>query len=277
MRRRVAIVFMVIGALAALPAWADGGKTDRYLTAYLATADASAGNLEKLSSFIDHLASKRSSFRSEKEFVRFVFYKSHQKFLKLYQPAASFGDLTRKGVYNCLTGTALYALLLDHFEISHQVIETNYHIFILANVAGGKVLLEATDPMSGFVDNAEEVEKRLEGYRANKLQASLRDSEIQYEFHFNLWETVSLTELTGLLYFNQAVQTFNAGKLEQTVAYLIEASRYRPSMRMEEFARLVTTSVSASSLPETEKDKCLAGLRGVRRQSIQWMAASAGL
>jgi hypothetical protein len=270
------IIGIWILALASHAGFAENGKANPWLQSFLATDVSTSARLEKFESFVEQAERKHHSFRSQKEFVRYLFFKTHQKFLKHYQPYASFGELMETGRYNCLTGVALYALLLDHFSIQHQIIETNYHIFIIATIDDEPVLLEATDPIAGFIDSSAEFEKRLAGYRNNPRQTQVTKG-VQYEFHFNLWETVSLGELTGLLYFNKAVEEFNQARLENTVAHLVDAGRHRPSARMEEFSALVMASVVSSELSLPTKQKLLVRLREVRKQSVQVMAASAGL
>jgi hypothetical protein len=270
------IIGIWILALASHAVFAEKGEAGEWLRSFLATDAASTSSIEKFESFVEQAEKKRSAFSSEKEFARYLFFKTHQKFLKHYEPNTSFGELMKTGRYNCLTGVALYAVLLDHFNIRHQVIETNYHIFIVATIDNQQVLLEATDPIAGFVDSTVEFEKRLAGYRANARQTPATKG-VQYEFQFNLWETVSLEELTGLLYFNKAVEEFNQAQLENVVAYLTDAVRYRPSARLEEFSSLVIASVVGSELSLTAKQNLLVRLREVRKQSVQWMAASAGL
>lgn len=245
------------------------------LQAYLDTDTSHKVDTEVFTAYLTQLEKKKASFKHERDFLRFVFHKTHQKFLKHYEAYASFSDLLQTGKYNCLTGTALYSIILDHFHITYSTIETNYHIFILAEVDGVPVLLEATDPLSGFVENEKELATKLAHYRDNTLENPSRSKEqVQYEFSFNLWETVSLQELTGLLYFNQAIKSFNEKRLEEATAFLMKAAQFRPSERMEEFSSIVMAVVKESELPSAVKQTLATQLKQVKKQSTQEMSAS---
>lgn len=264
------ICFLLFGA----SSYASDDTTLQTLKKFLNTDISTATDTKALTTFIDHLEKKRPSFKNDRDFLQLLFYKTHQKFLKRYEAYASFPDLLTKGHYDCLTGTALYSLLLDHFKIEYASIETNYHIFILAKVDNKPILLEATDPLSGFTVNEKEINSKLESYRHSTVQKSASGKHVQYEFSFNIWEAVSAEELTGLLYFNQAIKSYNQRELEATTSHLINAARYRPSERVEEFAALVIATIKESDLPATRQQTLIAQLKEAQKRSTQFMSAS---
>lgn len=255
---------------------ANDNRTAQVLQAYLETDSSVKPRTEVFTSFLYQLEKKESSFKREKDFIRHLFLKTHQKFLKNYSTYASFGELLEKGKYNCLTGTALYALILDHFGIEYSVIETNYHIFILAKADGETILLETTDPLNGFVYKQNEIDERLTMYRSNTLQETGKARGVRYEFSFNLWEAVSLTELKGLLYFNHAVQAYNQQQFDASVSFLVMAGKFRPSERIQELASVIMLTIANSELALQEKEKLISQLREVRKQSASMMTASVG-
>lgn len=252
-------------------AGADPVKSDPLL-GFLYTDAATKANPQNFSSFLHQLDKRKHGFKQEKDLVRYIFYKTHQKFLKNFQIESSFGELLANGKYNCLTGTALYALLFEHFNISYSIIETNHHIFIVVNADGNEILIETTDPVEGFVDNPEKIQARLNTYRNNTLPAVAREG-IRYEFSFNLWEAVTLEELTGLLYFNNAVKAFNQQNLTEAAAMLIKAGQYKPSPRIEEFSKLLIFSIRESEIEENEKRDVIQSLTLVQRQHATQLAA----
>lgn len=269
-------IALILCLLTVATSFADDGRIVQVLQSYLETDTSVKPNTDAFSTFLYQLEKKESSFKHEKDFLRHVFLKTHQKFLKNYSAYASFGELLEKGKYNCLTGTALYAILLDHFQIEYSVIETNYHIFILAKADGETILLETTDPLNGFVYKQEDIDERLTSYRNNALQRTDVTKGVRYEFSFNLWEGVSLTELKGLLYFNHAVEAYNQQKLEASVSLLILAGKYRPSERIQEFSSVVMLTIANSDLDLQTKEKLILQLREVRKQSASMMTASVG-
>lgn len=249
----------------------DPVKSDPLL-GFLYTDVAVKANPKNFSTFLQQVDKKKHAFKHEKELVRYIFYKAHKKFLKNFQSESSFGELLTTGKYNCLTGTALYALLFEHFNIEYSIIETNHHIFIIAKADGAEILIETTDPLEGFVDNPEKIQARLNEYRNNALPNTEREG-VRYEFSFNLWEAVTLEELTGLLYFNNAVKAYNKQDLTEAALLLIKAGQYKPSPRIEEFSVLLMLTIRESEMAEDEKKSLLHKLSVVQRQHATQLAA----
>lgn len=271
---RLSAISLVFVLFIGTQTFAVEGITFEVLQSYLNTDTSLKANTENLLAYLDQVEKKKASFKNDREFLRYLFHKTHQKFLKQYEAYSSFSDLVDRGKYDCLTGTALYSLLLDHVGIEYTIIETNYHIFILAKADGKSILLEATDPLSGFVEDEKEIASTLESYRQGTLQEAQSKDRVQYEFSFNLWEAVSLQELTGLLYFNQAIKSFNNQHLAEAASFLVSANRYRPSERIEEFSTLVIAAIAESELSTPVKRSLIFQLKEVKKQSTQVMSAS---
>lgn len=243
------------------------------LLGFLRTDITTKASPKNFSSFLEQIDKKKHAFKHEKDLVRFIFYRTHQKFLKNFQAESSFGELLTVGNYNCLTGTALYALLFEHFNIDYTITETNHHIFIIVKVDGTEILIETTDPVEGFVDDPEKIKVRLNDYKNNTLPNANRDG-VRYEFSFNLWEAVTLEELTGLLYFNSAVKAYNQQNWIEASALLVKAGQYKPSPRIEEFSMLLMLSIRESKLEEDEKKNLLYKLSIVQRQHAMQLTTS---
>jgi len=227
-------------------------RFNHYLDQYLKTngpENASTGAIIELA---DKLETKKKSVHDDFAFLKILFARTHSKFLKEYADCASFTELILSMRYNCLTATALYALLLDRFGYDYRIIETNYHIFLLVTTSKGGVLLETTDPLNGFVADKKSIEERIREYRSgDSPQVSGRPDH--YPFSFDLFREVGLTEMTGLLYFNLAVEAFNRGKIDESIGFLQSASMYYTSERIEEFTRVILMAVSQSNLDDRAK------------------------
>src|SRR5688572_10880329 len=186
MRVIVAIFFLPILAIAqgAQPGLSSS-QFSEYLTAYSRIENPSSFSSDGIEHFMTKLSAKKGTFKSEKIFLGYVFTKTHQRFLKEFQEYATFQQTLTKGRYNCLTGTALYALILEHLHLRYQIIETNHHIFLLAETKDGKILFEATDPLNGFVSSDPEIEKRIETYKKTNLPQTGTD-KMYYRFNVEL-------------------------------------------------------------------------------------------
>jgi hypothetical protein len=270
---RVLVAFLMI-----LPLLAQGqgetsvadGKLTYYLTAYGRT-DGSQADGRDVYEFAERMKVTQASARNEKEFLSQLFSKTHRKFLKSYTDYVSFGETLRKGTYNCLTGTALYALLLDQLGVEYRIIETNYHIFLLAGSGDERALIEATDPLNGFITGSARIAERISEYRKNEVERS-GPSKQYYRYSTELFNDVNLDELLGLLHYNLSVVAYNRRDLPEAIDQLSEAMPLYRSPRIDEFARLVHLMVIESKLEPSVKAHCLSEIEKLRSQQVNLTA-----
>jgi hypothetical protein len=232
--------------------------------------DGSIASTEDFARLIHKLEQKENHLKKE-DFLRLVFFKTRQKFLRHFSEYASFSETLSKGKYNCLTGTALYALLLKHFDIRYQIVETNYHIFLLVTTAEGKFLFDATDPQRGFVADAGEIEKRILQYRQNRLPEVISDKKY-YRYNFNLYNEVSLDEMAGLLYYNRSVKAYNDHDLPFSIDLLGNAQELYNSPRVTEFSTILLLTVIEGKLDKATKANYLKNIQTIRRKQLPILA-----
>jgi hypothetical protein len=244
----------------------SGEKIGYYLNLYQ-QADASSQSTEDVLSFVGKLEQKKASFKNTGDFLEYVFNKTHHRFLKNFSEYASFSEMLEKGNYNCLSGTALYALLLDHFEVPYKIIETNYHIFLLAQTDEGSVLFETTDPANGFVRNKDEIKNRIDGYKQNTIQ-KVKSSKAYYRYSFDLYNEVNLDQMLGLFHYNLSIVAYNCKNLPLSIDHLGKAMELYQSPRIEEFSRILLLSIVEGTLDPSEKDKCLESIRSLRKRHL---------
>ncbi|MEP2026189.1 MAG: hypothetical protein ABJI85_16100, partial [Reichenbachiella sp.] len=100
---------------------------------------------------IDKLKERQSDSKSEAAFLKYVFYTVHRKMLGTYEQYVTFSEIFKKEKkYDCVTGTALYALILDELDVAYEVHETDYHVYLIAKSEGKEYLFESTDALAGF-------------------------------------------------------------------------------------------------------------------------------
>ena len=242
---------------------ANHNTVSYYLRLFSQSGGTLAPPVDKVIAFTERLENKRSTFRSEKAFVHHLFVRTHEQFLSSFKPYATFNELIENGAYNCLTATSLYSVLLDHFRIVYQVIETNEHIFILCKTTGGDVLLETTDLEHGFVDTSQGIERRLQLYRRQNLQTGATT----YSFSGTVMDSVSITGMLGLLHYNHAAKAYNQKDYAAAIAHLHHAFLLHRSPHMEEFASVMILTIQNTTMmdPRIRQDyvqKILALKRG---------------
>jgi len=247
-------------------------KIAYYLNRYSQT-DNTATSTQKVLDFVEKLESKRQAFRRDKDFLEYLFVKTHHQFLRHFAEYPSFRDLLTTGTYNCLTGTALYALLLDHFGIEYRIVETNYHIFLLAATPQGEILFETTDAINGFVSDAALIEKRIAQYRQNSIQAA-NTSKTYYQYDFDLFNEVNLDQVVGLLYYNRSIAAFNRQQLEMSAVELAKAIELYQSPRIEAFSKLILLALLTSDIDQPTRERYIQIIYSIRNRAFEITASA---
>jgi hypothetical protein len=184
---------------------------------------------------LDHIASKKED---KLKLLRSVFQKTHQRLFKKYELHSSFNAMLNEGKYDCVSGSAALGLLLNRFGFPFEIIETDYHVFVVTNLDGKKIILESTLPVGGMITAPSEVEAYLATYKANddtplkKANQSLAGPQIDYSDN-SIFRKVSLRELAGLQYYNDAIVHFNSQDFGRAVTQLHKAFLLYPSERID--------------------------------------------
>jgi len=278
--KRILLVVLIAGSFSGFSqrlalAQDANDRTQRYVNLFLKPDQPAPAATEKISLFICQLEEKKSTFKKDNDFLEYIFKKTHQRFLRHYTEYCTFAELIEGGVYNCLTGTALYSLVLDHFNINYKITETNYHIFLVIETNHGDVLFEATDPINGFVDEPMAVAKRIENYRSIKPDVGKKTC---YRYNTDIYNTVSLEQLVGLMYYNLSVKAYNNRLLSTSINYLDQSVRFYKTSRTDEFTRIIFLTLSAGTMVhDAERDICLQQLKSLGKGDLLFASSSGEL
>jgi hypothetical protein len=216
-----------------------------------------------ISSLTTPLAKKHLS---EVKLARSLFHKAHRKFLRNYEAYATVNDAFGKGNYDCLSGTYILSQALTNLNIRHRIIETNYHVFLIAETNRGEVLLESTDRYGGFVTDPKMIEEKINNYRTNR--SGRLDGQL-YLSHIKIYHEILPVQLSGLVYFNLAVQSYHKNELTASCQYLQSAWKIYDNPRIDEFSPILSRSVMKSDLDEDQK----ARLTGLLKSHTHHMTA----
>lgn len=186
---------------------------------------------------VEDLDFKVSRKKSDLQFIRQIFEKTHQKLLKKYEQHSTFNSMLNEGKFDCVSGSAALSLLLDRYGFDFDIIETDYHVFIVVDLEGKKVILESTLPIGGMITSATEVNKYLESYKPekftplNSLNQGLAGPDIDFANH-SIFRKVNLKQLAGLQYYNDAIVHFNSQAFGLAIDQLSKAYLLYPSDRI---------------------------------------------
>ena len=248
-----------------LDAYHNAAVINQHLPLFLGTVNETKKgepmSLPNLKSYMDKLSHKRTRLKSDKRFLNYLFYKTHRKYLKLYQAHTSVEDILERGTYDCVSGTAFYALLLDHLGIDYEIKEFDFHILMVAKVGNLRFLIESTDPAGGLNSNPREIAARIKQYVVKdsapyKLSANINEKPRHYSVPIN--KNIGLTELAGLFHYNNAVYFYNQKDAFKAARSIRKSMALYNSKRIRAFRRLAARSfLSDPNLTQLQKEKLI--------------------
>ena len=192
---------------------------------------------EKWSQLSRELQIKKSKTRNELNFLRILFQKTHKRVLKNYEQHSTFNDLLGQGDFDCVSGSAALGILLERFDYDFEIIETDYHVFIIVNLDGKNIILESTLPIGGMITSTSKVKAYLDSYKpkeyAQVTSYNQRIGDTSFDISENaIFRKVDMVQLAGLLYYNDAILDFNSQKYRKAADQLTKAYILYPSPRV---------------------------------------------
>jgi hypothetical protein len=154
--------------------------------------------------------------------VKFVYDYVHKRFLKVYKLQNSFTDIFTKGEYNCVSASALYAVIFSKLDIPYTIIEAPQHVYLVAYPQSHKILIETTSPEKGYYQFSDNFITQY----VKSLYSSKLIGELEYKTHTanQLFDTyyfnskgLNLKEITGLQYSNYAIYHSDDKKYHEAI------------------------------------------------------------
>ncbi|MFY0591830.1 hypothetical protein [Roseivirga sp.] len=241
----------------------------------LRTNDAELSNLyTAYDDVVDILERLRKHKKRDRAFLRSIFYKVHKRILINYERQATMAETMQTGNFGCLTGTAIYALILSHFQFDYEIIELPNHVFIKLNVDGQDMLIESTNPEGGLMSISKKLAQNMEqiGFDTRKLkllttvgEGSVGEWEL-FEGHVK----INLRELAGLQYFNESIRYYIQKEYLLSMEMISAAYEHYPSKRNEKLMQLVINKIlKYDHIKEELKNKYLKQyITRVKKQKI---------
>ncbi len=169
---------------------------------------------QKWNELVLELDKKRAKTKNDYNFLRQIFQKSHNTLLKTYVKHSTFNEMLKVGEFDCVSGSATLGMLLNRYGYDYDIVETDYHVFIVVNVKDKNIILESTLPIGGMITSPTDVQAYLDSYKTvefaqlSSLTQRLGNPEEDLSNH-SIFRKVSLLELAGLQYYNDAITHFN--------------------------------------------------------------------
>ncbi len=163
-----------------------------------------------------------------------VYEAIQSQFLKHYELENSMIEVFEKGWYNCVSGTALHALVFDLLNIPYQIREQPKHVFIVAYPGTHNVIIETTAPEKGYLPVNGKMAETFVRYLLIEQVISENDYKSEealsiFNRHYYAKGNLSLHELTALQYCNYGVYASERDQYAQALMYFKKAYYISPS------------------------------------------------
>ncbi len=193
------------------------------------------------------LSEKQEKFNDELRFLKHLFNYVHRKQLNTYQQYATITETLGKSKrYNCVSGTALYAMLLSDLGYHYSIKEFDYHVLLIVHLADRDVLLESTDPYNGFVDVKDEINEILDSHL--KVKSPYQENEVVSHVFAQSMRDIELSDLAGLQYYNSALIHYNKQEYFYALVDVKKAYALYPSNRIKGIHDLISELHRESSV-----------------------------
>lgn len=166
---------------------------------------------KKIAVFIEKAIQKKQKQNSDIRFLQWLHRQIHEEFLQTYRSPVAFHQIFETKEYDCVTGTLLTAYILEKVGYGFDIIETADHVYLQVLLPKKSVLIETTDPSRGVVSDSVSIAHRLAKHTKK--------------------QKISLFQLTGIQYYNQAVQYYQAYRFAEAENSLAKAEMIYASER----------------------------------------------
>jgi hypothetical protein len=184
---------------------------------------------------------------SERKKVKFIYNYIHKRYFKVYKLNNSFSDIFAKGEYNCVSGSAMYAIVFRMMSIPFQIVEAPQHVFLFAYPQTDKIVIETTSPTNGYIRFSDQYMQKYLKYLGESKLVSKEEiekssaDEIFNKYYFSK-QGLTIQELAGIQYANYSYYYLEESNYEKALeeikkAYYLfpgERSRYQLQMLLAE-------------------------------------------
>ena len=201
---------------------------------------------QDLQLFISELKEARKSFKTSKSFLYFVFSETRKKYLKKFVAGQAFSQLFTSGEFNCVSGTALLGWVFNQLQISIQIRETPFHVYLVAEYKPNKFsLIESTSKENWLITGRTNIAIEEKNYKNPEtgnwcLQAAFCSNINKTNCPKSYLRQIDLINLAGLQYLNSAIAYYNQSQIISAYPSLQKAELLYPgSKRIEGLNNLI--------------------------------------
>ena len=164
---------------------------------------------KKIERFYTRMDASLANLNAPRQKAKLIFKEVHAYFFKQYEENVMFSRIFEAGMFNCVTASMLYAIILDHYQIPYEIKEKPTHIYLVALPGRDNILFETTNPRGLYAPD----EKFKREYVNNLVKLKFTTQEhvnaVGLANAFNQYyysnDHITLEQLAGVQYYNQAL------------------------------------------------------------------------
>ncbi len=225
----------------------------------------------QIQDYADELVRSGIQQKNIKKQVKTIYSGVHSKFLKKYNINAFFPDIFKSGEYNCVTATALYAILLERTGIDYSIKVAPEHAYLVADPEGIEAKIETTLPARGVLVFDEKFQRDFVDFLVESKMISQEEFQSTpvpelFESYYTSDKTINLKELAAIQYYNRGIFQFGEQKFAASCQNLEKAASIYPAENVRYALNVARINLFNEHLSTNEYDgKLLANFINANR------------
>ncbi|HLP54428.1 MAG TPA: hypothetical protein VK151_05340 [Fluviicola sp.] len=212
-----------------------------------------------LDAFISEIKSSDMMRMPEVKLMKELHRKVHKRFLTEYKFITPFHEIFETGQYNCVSATALFALVLEGLDIPYNIQEQPTHVYIMAYPETKAISVEMTALkdvyyLPGRKDVTQAVGTLLELNVITEEDVRRNGEQQIYQAFYNTNDVIDLRQLAGIQYFNEAILRANDEQFEDALDIICKAEKLYDVKKTGVFKREMLTTLMADAAFDSMKD-----------------------
>ncbi len=197
--------------------------------------------------------------------IKQIYDEIHKTFLSKYELENHFEDIFHNGAYNCVSGTALFALAFEYLKIPYSIKEKPTHVYLIAYPDSHRILVETTTPAGGYLSMSPMFKQTFVKLLTEQKLISANEASTQSvdaifdKYYFGDQEDIAIANLVGLQYYNAGIYFHEEQKYESAYQQFEKAYAFYPSERV---TYMLMASLNNAMISHTERDTVHAAILG---------------
>lgn len=174
--------------------------------------------------------------KSAEKFVKALHKSLHTNRLRYYQEICTLSETVNGGAYNCVSATALFALVFEKTGYDYAIHQTPNHVYLVVEPQGSNIVVETTTDRKAQFAISEEYKRAYLEYLQKSKQlspketAGMNDDEVFEHYYFGD-EVITLQQLAGIQYYNDGVLHLEKEAFDKALSQFEKAYLLYPSER----------------------------------------------